>query len=87
MSDFGERMSEELDGLRALRDEMRVKAHLGAAEAREAWEGLERKWGHLEGKLKLLAGESKAELAEVGEAAKLLAKEIRDGYQHLKSLL
>jgi hypothetical protein len=41
MRDLGERFSEELKGLRELRDEFRVQMELGRAEARERWEGLE----------------------------------------------
>ena len=48
MVDLAERFSEELKGLRELRDEFRVQMELGRAEAREGWERLEEDWRHLE---------------------------------------
>jgi hypothetical protein len=85
--DWRKRLDDEAETLRRMRDELRVQAHLGAAEARERWDKLEERWGHLEGKLRLLGQESKESLEEVGEAARLLAREIRDGYQRLKKLV
>jgi len=87
MSDLTERFSEELKGLRELRDEFRVQMELGRAQARERWERLEEDWCHLEGKLKLMRNESRGELEEINEAARLLVQQIREGYRHLRSLL
>ncbi len=87
MSDLADKLSEELDELRALRDEIQVQMHLGQAETRERFEKLEKSWQHLEGKLKLLRQESKEELADIGKAARQLVTEIRDGYRHIKSLI
>ena len=87
MGDLGERFSEELEGLRELRDEFRVQMELGRAEAHERWERLEEDWHHLEAKLQLMRNESRGELEEIGEAARLLVQQIRDGYRHLRSLL
>ena len=77
----------EIETLRAARDELRVQVHLGAVEAREAWEKAEAKWSHLEGRLKVLGEATHESLEDIGEAAKMLAEEIRRGYQHVRSLL
>ena len=87
MGDLGERFSEELKGLRELRDEFRVQMELGRAEARERWEMLEEDWRHLDAKLKLMRSESRDELEEIAEAARLLVQQIQEGYRHLRSLL
>ena len=87
MADLSERFTEELDALRELRDEFRVQMELGRAEAREGWERLEEDWHQLEGKLKLMRNESRGELEEIRQAARLLARQIREGYRHLRSLL
>ncbi len=87
MGDLSERLTKELNALRELRDEFRVQAELGRAEAREGWERLEEDWHELEGKLKLMRNESKGELEEIGQAARLLLRRIREGYRHLRSLL
>jgi len=82
-----ERFSEELEALRQLRDEFRVQMELGRAEARKRWEELEEDWRHLEGRLKLMRNESKGELEDIGETVRVLLRQIRDGYRHLRSLL
>lgn len=87
MSDWSRRIQEEVDELRGLRDDLRVRIHLGRMEARERWEKTEQDWEHLEGKLKLLAAESRESLEEVGEAARLLAEQIRESYRHLRERL
>jgi uncharacterized protein with HEPN domain len=87
MAEMPEWLTRELAGLREMRDELKLQLHLGKADAKEAFENVEKRWQHLEAKLKLLREESKGDLAQIGEAAKLLTQEIRDGYRHLKKLL
>lgn len=82
-----ERLAKEFESLRTLRDEMRLQLHLGRAEARERFEKLEERWQHLEGRMKVVARASREELAEVGQAVRLVLDEIRDGYAHVKKLL
>lgn len=87
MAERHDRFAEEIERLRQLRDELRVQMRLGRAEARERWEKLERDFAHLEAKLKQIREQSKGDLAEIREAAKLLADQIREGYRHLRSRL
>ena len=87
MSDLQSRIQEEMESLRQLRDELKLQLELGRAEARDKWQDLEGRWGHLEAKARQLRDASKDELAEVGEATKLLAEEIRDGYRKLRDLI
>ncbi len=87
MSKLRERLEEEMQTLRTLRDELRVKAELGRLEARDRWEELERHWNELEGKLKVAGEAAREDAGEVGEAARLLLEELRKGYQHLKDRL
>lgn len=77
----------ELDSLRAARDELRVQIHLGAAEAREAWEKAEKGWNHLEGRLKVLGEATQESLEDIGGAVEMLGEEIRRGYKHVRKLL
>ena len=81
------RITEDVEGLRQLRDELRVQLQLGKAEARERFEKLESTWQHLEARLKVIREESSEDLGQIREAAGLLVSEIRDGYRHLRSLL
>lgn len=87
MANFFDRFSGDIDKLREARDELRVQLSLGAAEARDAWHEVERNWQHLEGKLKLLRDESRADLDEIGEATGLLMSEIQESYKHLRGLV
>lgn len=87
MGDLSDRLSEELEALRQLRDEFRVQLELGRAEALNRWEELEADWQHLEGKLRLLRNESRGELDDVAEAARTVLERIQQGYRHLRSLL
>ena len=91
MTILRERFDEEIDAVKALRDEIEVQLHLGGAEAREQWEKLEKQWHHLEGRLKVIGAETKdvAEdvAGEVGDTLNQLANQLKDGYGRLKKLL
>jgi CBS domain-containing protein len=78
------KLNEELDELRRVRDELRVQANLGAAEAKEAWERNEARFKDVEHKLGNLAEIAEDALEDVGEAVKLVFGEIRDGYKRLR---
>jgi SMC interacting uncharacterized protein involved in chromosome segregation len=82
-----ERLEKELEGLRATRDELRVRVHLGKLDAQDQWDQIEKKWQHVESKLKL-AGETGREVAEdIGEAASVAVEEMKEGYAKLRKLL
>jgi len=83
-TDWSRRIHEEVEELRGLRDELRVQLRLGRMEARDRWEKAEQDWERRESKLKLLAAESRESLEGVGEAAQLLAEQIREGYRHIR---
>ena len=82
-----EKLTEELDELRRVRDELRVRIHLGKAEAKDLWEATEEKLQQLESKLRFVAGQADEPLRDVGDAARLLLEEIRDGYHRIRAAL
>ena len=82
-----DRIDREAEDLRAAREELRVRLHLGKLDAKELWERLEKKWQQAEGKLKLLGDASQDVAADVGEAAGLALRELKDGYAKLRRLL
>ena len=86
-SNLKDRIQSEIETLQAARDELKVQAHLGALEAREAWEKTEQQWSHLEGHIKRLAEATQESLEDVGTAINILADEIRNGYEHVRELL
>jgi hypothetical protein len=77
-------LGEEMDKLRELRDELRVKAELGRAELRDRWHELEKGWHQLEGRLKLTREGAREDTQNVRDAARLLAAELRESYEKLK---
>jgi SMC interacting uncharacterized protein involved in chromosome segregation len=82
-----ERLERELEDLRVTRDELRVRLHLGKLDAQDQWEQAEKRWQHVESKLKL-ASETGREIAEdVGEATSLAVEELKTGYAKLRKLL
>ena len=87
VSDLGNRFQDDLNALRRARDELCVQIHLGAAEAKEAWEHMEKKWSEVEAKAKLVAREAQEPLRDVGEAGRMLLDEIRQGYERIRKAL
>jgi SMC interacting uncharacterized protein involved in chromosome segregation len=82
-----EKLARELEDLRATRDELRVRVHLGKLDAQDQWKQIEKQWQHVESKLKL-AGETGRDVAEdIGEAASLAVEEMKEGYSKLRKLL
>ena len=85
--DWREKLREEVASLQTLRDELRVRVHLGAMDAKDRWQDAERAWHKLEGRLEEL-GRATAESAdEVGTAVGLLASTVRDAYGHIRAAL
>ena len=83
----GHGLEREVDALRTLRDELRVKLNLAGKEARDLFESAEKSWRTLEGRLRLVERESQKELQGVSEAARALAKEIREAYRRVRELI
>ena len=87
MVELSEQLEKELDNLRRVRDELRVRLHLGGAEVRDQWEKLDRGWQHLEGRMKVIGSESDVVAKEIGETLHVLAEQLRDGYERVKTVL
>ena len=86
-SDWRERTENELEELRRVRDELRVRLHLGKKDAQDRWQQLERKMGELEAHAKRAAQRAEAPLQELGDATRKLFDELRRGYRELRGLL
>jgi uncharacterized protein YjbJ (UPF0337 family) len=82
-----ELLEDEIEILRQGRDELRVQIHLGAADARDAWDKVEKNWEHLESHIKQIGRVTQESADEVESAAKLLVEEIKAGYEHLRDTL
>ena len=71
-----ERIEGEMEILQQGRDELRVQINLAAADARDAWGKVEKKWEHLESRVKQIGHATQESAEDVEEAAKLLVDEI-----------
>jgi hypothetical protein len=87
MADLDERLKNDIDALRTLRDELRVKLNLASKEARDAFESAEKTWRKLEGRVRLVGRESRKELTEIAEAARPLTQELKTAYQRIRDLI
>lgn len=86
-SDWRERMEKELEELRRVRDELRVKMHLAKKDAQDRWQQLEKRMGELEAHGKRAAQRTEAPLQEIADASRKLLDELRRGYRELRKLL
>ena len=79
---------EELVGkLERQRDELKLRAHLAKAEARDEWEELEVKWERLRSRLKAAGEEADVASEDVRAAASILADELKKGYERIRQSL
>ncbi len=86
MADMREEMTKLQDSLLQQRDELRVKLHLAKADARDEWEGLERKWAEAQDKFSQLQKSAGESMDDIEAAARLLADEIQKGYERIRRL-
>jgi SMC interacting uncharacterized protein involved in chromosome segregation len=86
MADKREDLDRLLDDLARQRDELRLKLHLAKAEARDEFDRLERQWEQVRAKLPQLRAAVGESAQDVGAAAKLVAEEIKRGYERIRKL-
>jgi len=67
-------LQQRFEELRRVRDELRLKVHLGRMDARELWDDLEQRWNHLEPNAN-------------ADAVHETIAELREGYDRLASML
>lgn len=70
-----------------LRDEVKLKAHLGKAEAKDELEKLDKKWDAFVDDSKPFTDEAGKIAGNVGAAMGLAADELKEGYERLRKLL
>jgi BMFP domain-containing protein YqiC len=87
MAELRDVLKQEVDAFREVRDELRVQTQLGKAELRDRLKELEHRWHKLESRFDGIREDSKADAADVREAVRLLARELREGFDHLRARL
>ncbi len=68
-------------------DEIRLQMHLAKAEARDEWEELEKKLAELKTKADVVRKEAGESSEDVLEAARLMAEEIKEGFNRIRKSL
>jgi len=81
MSEFKKKLESELDDLKRLRDEVRVQAKLGEAEAKKKWDEAQKQWPEIERRFRDF--ESKVDEAS-GEAVSRVMNATRDLYEDIR---
>ena len=69
------------------RDELRVKAHLAKADAKDEWEELEEKWRELQKKANQIGDAADEASHDIKTAAEILMGELKHGYVRIKAAL
>ena len=86
-----DRISEEIERLKGLREELDVQAHLAKADAedelRETWEPAEQTRAKLDAESQRLRDGAGENLGGPGEAPELLVDEVKKSYKRIRELL
>jgi uncharacterized coiled-coil DUF342 family protein len=76
-----------IESLKQQKDEIKLQIHLAKAEARDEWPELEKKFNELMSKADVLRKEAGDASGDVIEAAKLVADEIKRGFDRIRKLM
>src|SRR3954470_20498984 len=75
------------ESLAQLRDDLKVRIHLGEMDARDQWQKLEPKWWALQRKVVAVEKASAGAVEEITAAADLLIEELLKGYGQIRKAL
>ena len=80
-------VQKKFQNLEQTRDEIKLQAHLFAAEAKQKWENLEEKWEQALSEVRPAVQAAGTAASNLGEAQSLLIEELVKGYRDIKSKL
>lgn len=86
MKDIQQKIGEMKSELENLRDEVKLKAHLGKAEILAEMEVVEKEWNALLAKSKPFTDEAEKTAENAGAALELAADELIDGFKRIRKL-
>lgn len=87
MADLRDEIEKLVSQLEQQRDELRLKLNLAKADARDEWDKIEKQLDQLRGRLSGARDAAGQSAADVGAAARLLAEEIRRGFDAIRKRL
>lgn len=77
----------ELAALATLRDELKLKAHLAKSELKDELTKLESKWQRVDEEVRRTSTHAKSDVQAIGDQAKSLLNELKQGYESVKRQL
>ena len=80
--DKSDKLFKELD---TERGKLEVQLHLLSMDAKEEWSELEKRFEEFKTKASAVAEVTEESAGDVGEALKLVAEELREGYKKIRS--
>lgn len=78
MPDF----ARHIEDLKRIRDEVKLKIHLGSKEVQDEWSEIEQRWTDFESRAEL---DKSAQ--DVNDAVKILASELKDAFARIRKAL
>lgn len=87
MADETSKLDTMMATIEQLRDEIKLKAHLGKADAMDELEKLDKKWDSFLDQYKPVADEAGKAAGNAGTALGLAADELKAGYERIRKLL
>lgn len=78
MPDF----ARHIEDLKRIRDEVKLKIHLGSKEVQDEWSEIEQRWNDFESRAEL---DKSAQ--DVNDAVKILASELKDAFARIRKAL
>jgi predicted nucleic acid-binding Zn-ribbon protein len=85
MADLKDEINELIAELKQVRDELKVQLHLAKEDIKDDWDQVEGNLEKLEAKARNIGDAAKDASGDVGEAAKLLAEEVKSGFDKIRS--
>ena len=85
MADLKDEINEMIAELKQVRDELKVQLHLAKEDLKDDWDQVEGNLEKLEAKAKNIGKATAEASVDVGEAAKLLAEEVKHGFDKIRS--
>jgi len=76
-----------VEELKQIRDELKVRVHLAAADAKDEWAQLEKKWDHMRARVERVGDVAEDAAEDVGEALASVGKELKKGYERVRNML
>ncbi|MEA3468306.1 MAG: hypothetical protein U9R57_08810 [Thermodesulfobacteriota bacterium] len=90
MTDETSKLDEMKASIEQLRDEIKLKAHLGKEDAIDEWEKLDKKWNSFLEQYKPVAEDVAEEAGKAagnaGAALRIAADELKAGYERIRKL-